>query len=113
MRHHAQLRMFKPLLPSRRNVFGAALLYCIQQGDGQKRTCTQAGATSLGRREGRLREGRVLLGVHTESDWFQSCSCSMQYLKVNGMASKRLSTSLKKAREVFIFRPYCLEGSRL
>lgn len=43
----------------------------------------------------------------------QSCSCYMQYLKVNGMASKRLSTSLKKAREVFIFRPYCLEGSRL
>lgn len=36
-----------------------------------------------------------------------------QYLRVNGMVSKRLSTSLKKAREVFIFRPYCLEGSLL
>lgn len=35
------------------------------------------------------------------------------YLRVNGIVSKRLSTSLKKAREVFIFKPYCLEGSRL
>jgi len=36
-----------------------------------------------------------------------------KYLRVNGIVSKRLSTSLKKAREVFIFKPYCLEGSLL
>lgn len=74
--------------------------------------CIQAGATSLGRRDREgSREGRMFLSVQTESDWFPVLF--LQYLKVNGMASKRLSTSLKKAREVFIFRPYCLEGSRL
>lgn len=34
-------------------------------------------------------------------------------LRVKGMASKRRSTSLRKTREVFIFRPYCLLGSLL
>lgn len=35
------------------------------------------------------------------------------YLRVNGIMSKRFSISLKNAREVFIFRPYVLLGSRL
>lgn len=39
--------------------------------------------------------------------------CTVCYLRVKGMASKRRSTSLKNVREVFIFRPYCLLGSLL
>jgi len=49
----------------------------------------------------------IQLGTHGEA------ASKSQYLRVNGIVSKRLSTSLKKAREVFIFKPYCLEGSLL
>lgn len=35
------------------------------------------------------------------------------YLRVKGMVSKRLSISLKNVRDVFIFKPYTLLGSRL